>query len=124
MDILNYQILDVTVQDWLIAIGIALLIGGVLRVGSRIVAKRIDKLAARTTNRIDDLLVLILKGTKSFTLLAVGLWAALLFRQFPEQITGVVGRIAFIVLLIQMGLWGGGGGHSLVDGRIPRGKDG
>jgi small-conductance mechanosensitive channel len=107
MEFLDYEMLNVALMEWLIALGVALLIAFGIQVVSRIASNRVEKLAGRTTNRYDDLVAVILKNTKGFTLLAFGLWVAIWFRQFPEVISGSVGRVAFLILLVQTGLWGG-----------------
>lgn len=107
MEFLSTRFFDVTLENWLIAIGLAIAIGIALRIIARMIANRISKLAGRTKNRVDDLFVLILRKTKGLTFLALGLWAALWFQQFPNSISDIVGRIFLIVMLIQAGLWGG-----------------
>lgn len=107
MNFLGTEVFDTTVENWLIAIGLALLIGLMLRVASRIVANRIDKVAGHTKNRIDDLIVLILRKTKSITFVAFGLWVALSVREFPASVSDIIGRAFLILMLVQAGLWGG-----------------
>lgn len=106
MDFLDFQILDVPLVDWLMVLAIGLGITIVLMILRRAIAGRFSRMAARTSNVIDDVIVVVLKSTKRFTFLAVGIWVAMLFRQFPVGISTILGRIVFLVLLFQIGVWG------------------
>ena len=106
IDPLEIRIFDIPLTEWLIAIGIGLSIAIVLIVIQALVAGRAAKLASRTSNVVDDLVVNFISSTKRFTLLGLGLWIATLVRQFPGGITSVIARIFFLLFLIQLGLWG------------------
>ncbi len=106
MDFLNYEFFGVTLLDWLIAIGIGLGIALVLMVLRSAIAGRFERLASRTSNVVDDVIVVLLKSTRRYSFFAIGLWAATLFKEFPGDISQLFGRIVFLVLLFQIGVWG------------------
>ena len=106
MEILDTQFLDISLTDWLIylatGLGIAALLVGV----QAFVAGRAQRLAARTSNVIDDLIVNVISSTRRFTLLGLGLWVAALIRQLPGETRSVVAKGFLLILLVQIGLWG------------------
>lgn len=106
MDFLDYTIFEVPVVDWLTVLGIGLGIAILLMLIRRAIAGRFRRLAARTSNVIDDVIVVVLNSTKRFSFFALGIWVAMLFRQFPADISTILGRIVFLVLLFQIGIWG------------------
>lgn len=102
----EYQFLGVTVGSWLTLV----LIWAVATVGLVLLRKllvwRLEKLARRTTNVVDDVLTSVLQKTYFYFLLAVGLLIATLFVSLTGDVRTVVTRIAFLVLLIQVISWG------------------
>ena len=106
MDPLDILIFDVPLIDWLVVLGIGLGIAIVLILVQTLIAGRAARLSARTSNVVDDLIVNFITNTRRFTLLAFGLLAATWVRQFPEEVKTVIARGFFIVILIQIGLWG------------------
>lgn len=106
MDILNFEFYGVTIVDWLIVLGIGIGIAVVLMIFRSAIAGRFERLASRTSNVVDDVIVVVLKNTRRFSFFALGLWVATLFKEFPDAISQWFGRIVFLVLLFQIGTWG------------------
>ncbi|MFK7849061.1 MAG: mechanosensitive ion channel family protein [Rhodothermales bacterium] len=106
MDYLNYLIYDVPLIDWLTVLGIGLGIAVIMMIVRKAVVGRFERLASSTANIIDDVIAVVLKNTKRFTFFALGIWIATLFRQLPGNISEMVGRFLFLVLLFQIGIWG------------------
>ena len=106
MDLQDYEYLGVALTDWLIAIGSGLALTIVLLIARWLIVSRFVGLAKKTSNVVDDLIALLVKKTRAYTFAALGIGAAILVRQFPEEVTNVAFRIIFIILLLQIGVWG------------------
>ncbi|MGE0155875.1 MAG: mechanosensitive ion channel family protein [Geobacter sp.] len=94
-----------TVQDWLIAIGI--LVGAFLLLSSvkRILISRLSRLAAITAHDFDDLLVAVLKNTKTFILFATSTYLASTILTLKPTLTGPGLKLLVLTLLLQGGFW-------------------
>lgn len=94
-----------TVQDWLIAVGI--LIGAFLLLSSvkRILISRLSRLAAITAHDFDDLLVAVLKNTKTFILFATSTYLASTILTLKPTLTGPGLKLLVLTLLLQGGFW-------------------
>lgn len=94
-----------TVQDWLIAVGI--LIGAFLLLSSvkRILISRLSRLAAITAHDFDDLLVAVLKNTKTFILFATSTYLATTILTLKPTLTGPGLKLLVLTLLLQGGFW-------------------
>lgn len=106
MDILNFEFYGVTLVDWCIVLGLGVGIAVVLTIVRSAVAGRFERLAASTSNIVDDVIAVVLKNTRRFSFFTLGLWVATLFKEFPAGISQWFGRIVFLVLLFQIGVWG------------------
>ncbi|MFA6823628.1 MAG: hypothetical protein WCR32_07475, partial [Geobacter sp.] len=94
-----------TVQDWLIAIGI--LVGAFLLLSSvkRVLISRLSRLAAITAHEFDDLLVAVLKNTKTFILFATSTYLATTILTLKPTLTGHGLKLLVLTLLLQGGFW-------------------
>lgn len=94
-----------TVQDWLIAIGI--LVGAFLLLSSvkRVLISRLSRLAAITAHDFDDLLVAVLKNTKTFILFATSTYLATTILTLKPTLTGPGLKLLVLTLLLQGGFW-------------------
>lgn len=106
MDLQDYTFQGVTLVDWSIAVGSGIGIAVVLFVIQRLIANRFKKLAKKTDNQIDDLIAILLKGTRWYAFLAVGIGVAIYIRDFPQQIDQFAIRCVFVIFMFQVGLWG------------------
>lgn len=105
MALLEGTYLGNTVQDWLIAVGI--LIGAFLLLSSvkRILISRLSRLAAITAHDFDDLLVAVLKNTKTFILFATSTYLASTILTLKPTLTGPGLKLLVLTLLLQGGFW-------------------
>ncbi len=106
MSALNWHFLGNSVLSWGLAGLSALLCGFGLPLLLRVVTGRLSRLAQKTDNSIDDLLVLLLQRTSRilFVLLAGG--AGMSWLDYPSFITTYFEHILFFVVAWQVVLWG------------------
>lgn len=104
-DILNQTILSMSVSQWLLLLGIWAGASGAIALLNWILVRRFSSFAERTKTSIDDYLSEILKQTKWFFDVAIGLYVATRFVDVSEQASRIVGRVAFLLLLLQVVLW-------------------
>jgi small-conductance mechanosensitive channel len=94
---------------WAIAAGIFLVVYITLSLVRRMIGKRLAKLADATANDLDDLVTdLVRVRTKRFFFLALAVYAAstvLVLRPGAGKI--IIGAV-FVLLFLQVGLWGNG----------------
>ena len=103
--ILNTLFYGNFVRQWLIALGVLVVVYVLLLVLRRLVCARLEKVAKRTTNLVDDLLLEMVKGTRPWFLFALALLAAsqmLLLAPRPER---AFVRLVKLVALVQAALW-------------------
>lgn len=105
-EFLSRVFLGATLYDWLILIGIWAGSSAGLILLHRIILWRFSKLSKRTTNQIDDFLVELVKKTKSISLVALGLFIALVSWDMPDRAVFWLERLVFIVLMLQVVWWG------------------
>ncbi len=106
MEFLEYIYLGSSVEQWLIATGISLGVFIVLTIVLRFVASRIAKIAARTTTKLDDLLVDLLRSTRWYVMLV---WSAAVGAQWlgsDQTIISFVPTVVALFSLLQAGIWG------------------
>ena len=95
------------VRQWLIAGGVFLVVFALLVVLRRLVCSRLEKVATRTTNIVDDLVLEIVKGTKSFFLFFLAVWAASRALLLSGRGEMYLLRVVALVALGQGALWTG-----------------
>jgi small-conductance mechanosensitive channel len=104
-DVLDRTFLANSFRAWLTAAGIVAVLFVVLLILRRLLHSRIGKLALRTTIRFDDMVVALLAETRTWVLFALSVAAGThtlrLGRAAPW-----LDRIAHLVLLWQVALWG------------------
>ena len=106
MEILEYSFQGVSLVDWAIALGSGMLLAVVLLVLRRLSANRFTRLAKITSNRVDDLIALLIKETRWYSFVAVGIGAAIYIKEFPPHVDQVAIQSVFLIFLFQVGLWG------------------
>ncbi len=107
MDILTSQeFFGWPLLDWAKLIGLWILFTAVGLGVRRVFFGRFTTLAARTSNRVDDVVAELLGGTRTFFLAVVALWIAVEYRTDDAPATVTLQRIVFVGLLLQLGLWG------------------
>jgi small-conductance mechanosensitive channel len=103
---LDRLLLGNSAQAWLIAIAIAAGLFALLMVARRVLVARLGALAARTPNRIDDLVVALIGGTRALVLLFVSLHLASRWLILPPRVDDVLLSALELVALVQAALWG------------------
>lgn len=107
-DILNRQFLGNSLQAWLTASLTAAILFVVLLIVRRLLVSRLGKLAARTTNQIDDMVVALIGETRAWVLLALALYVGLSPLKLPPRVEMYLPPAAKLVLLWQAAVWGVG----------------
>ncbi len=108
MDFLNRTLFENPLRTWLAAAGAALGVFIVLLGIKHLFQRRLQKLVARTSIGVDDLLIPVLEQTRWFSFLAVGLLLGAQFLALPGDVDLWSGRVINLVLAVQLGLWGTG----------------
>jgi len=106
MEILNEKIAGNTVQDWLAAVAVSLVVFAALQVARRVLLHRLEALSKRTESRLDDLLVEVLGQTRSFFVVTLALFAGEGLVLLSPAVTGVVKHATTVAVIAQIGFWG------------------
>jgi len=109
MILLQKMVYGNSIQDWLTALGVALVIAAVLFFAKSIALARLKILSRRTENRLDDIVVDIFSNTHFFFLLVIALFAGVQYLELTAKTSGFIKHFAIIVLLVQVALWGNRG---------------
>lgn len=109
MDLLQKVYMGNTLQNWLIAGCILIVIFTVLKIILRVAIHKLSKLAAVTDNQIDDLLVDMLKNTKFFILLVASAYVASYAITLKPSIAVLWQKAVILILILQLGLWSSAG---------------
>jgi small-conductance mechanosensitive channel len=107
-------------QQWATALATAAAVFLALVLVRRIGVRHLTTLAARTTNRIDDLALALLQGTRRYFLAAVALWPAAGLLPLPPTVTRVLEVLAVIVTILQAAVWGNVVIAHLLEHRVQR----
>jgi len=95
-----------SLRAWAIAGGVMAVVIVGLELARGLLVRRFGKLAERTSNPIDDLLVDLARRIKLFGVASVGLYMGTRFLVLPAQVGAVVGVVLTIALVFQAALWG------------------
>lgn len=108
MGILEREILENSLQFWLIALVISLGTILVLLFIKRILKTRVAKLIKKSKSPLDDYLLPLLSQTRWFSILAGGVMVGLFALDLPEDIHTWSIRIIQVIFALQVGFWGTG----------------
>jgi small-conductance mechanosensitive channel len=108
MELLNYVIYGNTVRQWGLALLATVVLALVLRLGLRLVQRRIKRLADRTKTGLDDLVVDLFRRTKWWFLVLESAYISTIFLNLPKTTDLTLSTIAILVLIFQSGFWGVG----------------
>lgn len=98
--------LGVPALSWITALAAGLASWIAMRLALRLLLSRASVVAERTTNRVDDLLVDLLRGTSRALLFVTALLIGLSMLELPARWNGRVNQLWFLTLALQFGLWG------------------
>ncbi|HEX2545987.1 MAG TPA: mechanosensitive ion channel family protein [Ramlibacter sp.] len=109
MDELNrfdgLQFFGLSVTNVAIAVAVALLSYLAMSVFLRAALERLEKVAGRTTNTVDDMLVQVLRGTRHWLLGLAALLIGLGLLDLGDRWSERVGQLWFVALALQLALW-------------------
>ncbi|MDX2084203.1 MAG: mechanosensitive ion channel family protein [Candidatus Melainabacteria bacterium] len=94
-----------TVETWILALLATLLLYWVARLSVSVLASRLGQLARRTPTDIDDFLVSLLQRTHGMVFWALGIYGGSLFAKLPAAANLLIGKLPFLVLVLQLALW-------------------
>lgn len=94
-----------TPQEWLIALIAFAVALTVLVLARNFLVARLTKLAGKTKNKIDDVLVEAFSRTRFFTLLLVSFWISTNFLVLEGYLKDIFDGFIIVVILIQIGIW-------------------
>jgi len=106
MEFLGWTYLGNTVQTWIVAVAVALVVLVALRLFQGIVARRLSARAERTRIDLDDLAAELVRKTRFFFPLIVALYAGGQPLALPPTGDRVFRAVVVIGLLLQAALWG------------------
>jgi small-conductance mechanosensitive channel len=110
-----------TLMNWGIAAGVFLAVYLGLFMGQRIVAHRLEKLAAKSETDLDDFIVDLIKvRTKRQLFLIYAAYAASQTLVIPTPVQRIITAGALLALAFQVGLWGNGIINYVVSRRTAR----
>jgi len=104
-DFLNQTYFSLTIIDWLILAGIWWGTFLVFALAKRILASRFGRFSKRTKNKVDDYIFIVIKNTKLFFLVAVGLYTAIQFVDSSDIVDLVVEKLTIALFLVQLMIW-------------------
>lgn len=82
-----------------------------LKIIVSLMVRHLDKIAAKTENYIDDLVLAFLKKTKTWFIFLFGFYLATKFGiPLPDKTHDLINKVFLFVMILQMGIWG----HSLI----------
>ena len=103
--IVNTTFLDIPVEEWLFCIGAGVVSFIVLRLIWGLLMVRLAKIFGRTSNQVDDLVLEIVKDTKSLTFAMISVLIGIQFLDIPERWADRIDHLWFLVIGIQIALW-------------------
>ena len=103
--ITNTAFLDIPVAEWIFCIGAIIVSFIVLRLVWGLLLARLTKVFGRTSNQVDDLIMEIVKDTKSLTFAMISVLIGIQFLDIPERWADRIDHLWFLVIGIQIALW-------------------
>lgn len=97
--------LGVSLSNVALAVAAALLAYLVMSFGLRVALNRFERIAQRTENRADDVLVEVLSGTSFWLVALVALLIGVGMLDLPDRWASRVSQLWFIALALQLALW-------------------
>jgi len=95
-----------SVERWAIAAGTTVAILAALLLARWVLSVRLGRIAARTTNRVDDLVVALIRRTRTFFLAAVSLVPGAQVLTLPAEARQGIHMLVVVAGVIQAAIWG------------------
>lgn len=105
MEILDHTWLGNSLRDWLVALGVTVVIAAAIQLVVKVVLARVQRLAGRTEMPYDDALVGALRRTRWFFVLAVAIRLGSRGLSLPGLADVWLDRIVIFAVLLQVGMW-------------------
>ena len=109
MNLAGYRLLGNTLEDWLYAAGAATVSLLVLHAAVKFAVHRLGRFAATTKTPADEFVVDLLKGTRTFSLLALAMYLGSLSLVISGAAEHALRVGLILVVLLQGALWGNAG---------------
>jgi small-conductance mechanosensitive channel len=95
-----------SLEKWIIALAVAAAAWIVLSVLKHVVYRKLLALSRKTASPLDDLVALLIHKIKKVFILALSVYAGSLVLSLPHKVNVVLGKLAFLTLLLQVAIWG------------------
>jgi len=99
---------DNTIQDWLIAAAVFVVVMVAVRSAIALVLRRLGAIASKTETDVDDLVSQLLEKTKFLFVALVALYAGALSLTLPAEIDDLLSTVLVLGLLAQGAFWANG----------------
>lgn len=106
MDFLLQKFWGNTIQAWLIAVGVWLLVWAALKLVRQVSQRRLAHTAGITSTSLDNLVVDLLHRTKCFFFWTVSLYAGTQFVKLPRGVTATLRVLLVLAVAGQLLVWG------------------
>jgi small-conductance mechanosensitive channel len=106
LSFLDHRIAGGTLGDWVVALGVALVVILAVVVAKPILVRRFKSLAKRTSTRLDDALVHVVEATKIWLVAVIALYVGSNGLTLDPKAVKAIDAAATIALFLQVGLWG------------------
>lgn len=105
---MNWELYGNELEAWLMALGV--IIGTLLALIliRSLVRNKLLKAVEGSQTEVDDFLIPLVRRTKSFSFLALGLYLGSLPLELPAQVLDILNKGFWVVLFLQLGFWGMG----------------
>ena len=100
------KIYGTTAGAWIAFVLIAVLTFATLMAIRGVLKRTLGKVAARTSSKLDDLVVALIGHTQGFVLFILALYAGSLALSLTRNEVRIVGMAVALAILVQIGLWG------------------
>lgn len=101
----SFQVLDNSLQQWVLACAVTVVTGLLLITALRLVRARLTAWAARTDHLYDDVVARVLHATGRWFVLAVALLAGARLLTLPDWAATMLGRVFALAVILQAGIW-------------------
>jgi small-conductance mechanosensitive channel len=99
------QVFGLSLTNIAVAVAVALLSYLAMSVALRIALGRLEKIAAHTTNRIDDMVVQVLRRTSRWLMVVAALLIGLGLLDLSDRWSARVSQLWFVALAMQLAVW-------------------
>ncbi|MFQ6007413.1 MAG: mechanosensitive ion channel family protein [Candidatus Zixiibacteriota bacterium] len=105
-----------TILNWIVALGVVIVIYVVVRSLKWFVVRRLASLVEKTASEVDDILMDVFKRTNSLVVFIISLYFGSLFLTLPDKAAAIIKIIVTMAFFFQVALWG----NRLIDNLLTR----